>query len=229
MRLSLRLLLVSLASFLGSTLRAQPNFVIDISNTIDSVYSYNEVIPITGMVTYFGSGIYQGEMQLGYATFNSGNVVSDIIPGSLQSITLQNQETADFNVEIPVSPSFFLQGGGHTVIVWPILSPEPTGVDIDSMSFFTEIEGWLGQPEWGKAKQARVYPIPATDYLTLEKPAYTPVAEITILNLKGATVYTGKATETATRIPVNELPAGMYFVRYSDGIKPAEIHPFVKR
>lgn len=227
MKLSLRLLLVSLGCFFGSTLKAQPGFVVDYSNTIDSHYVYNSFIPFEGILTYFGPGIYQGSMQLGISTVSGGTLVVDTL-ALTQQVTLQNQETANFFAEIPVTPSFFLQGGGHTVIVWPIMNPEPPNVDIDSVSFSTEIGGWLLQTESATTKQARIFPVPASDFLVLEKPAKSPTAEFTVYTIKGTVVYTGKAMEAYTRIPLDGLPAGTYIVRYSDGIQPAEIHRFVK-
>eukprot|EP01034_Spumella_vulgaris_P002652 gene2652-3438_t len=223
MKLSLRLLFVFLGIFFGSHLKAQPGFVVDYNNNIDSNYSYNTFIPFEGMLTYFGSSTYQGTLQIGIGTFNSGTFIAETLSFS-QQVTLQNLESANFFVEIPVSPSFFLEGGGHTVIVWPIMNPDPPSVDIDSTSFFTNINGWLNQAEWKATKQAKLFPVPATDFILLQKPEESAAADITVYGITGSVVYTGKATEATTRIPLDALPAGTYFLRYSDGAKPAEIH-----
>lgn len=228
MKLSLRLLVVFLGILSTPRLNAQTDtFVIDYSNVIDSNYVYNTFIPFEGMVTYFGNG-YQGTLQLGVATFNSGTFAAETLSFA-QQINLQNAESTNFFVEIPVLSSFFIEGGGHTVIVWPILNPEPPTVDIDSVDFYTNIGGWLNQAEWAAAKQAKLFPVPAIDFVLLQKPAETPCADITLYSLNGTVLYTGKATDTYTRIGLENLPAGTYFVRYSDGVKPAEVHRFLKR
>lgn len=231
MKLSLRFLLLLIGFLPGKVLKAQSSFHLTINSVIDTFYYYGESIALEGSVTYNGPGIYQGELTLGYSAMNTGGSgTSGTVPGFLQSITLQNQESAGFSTVLPVSPSIFLQGGGHTVIVWPIVTPEPAGVDIDSVTFETIIlDTTMAIHEWATVKQARVYPVPATDYLELERPGQAPVAKLTVYDIKGRTVYTGKATERFTRLPLDGWMPGTYVLRYSDGVKPDELHRFVKR
>lgn len=212
-------------------MKAQSAFNLAINSPIDTAYHYGDSIMLEGTITYTGPGIYQGEFQLGYSAAGSGGAsTSGIVPGFLQSITLQNQEFAGFTAQLPVTSAIFLQGGGHTVIVWPIVTPEPANVDIDSVTFSTEIiDSTAGIIEWATVKQAQIYPVPATDFIVLEKPEHAPAADLTVYDIKGRTVYSGKATERFTRLPLDGWAPGSYFLRYSDGVKPDELHRFIKR
>lgn len=216
--------------FFGQSVRAQTSIAFDIYGIDDTAHYYNDTIQIEAILMYNSVAPYQGELTLGYMTTNNGNIISGTVPGYIQPLNFTAQDTMTINAGVPVSPSFFLDGGGHTVIVWPILTIPPSGgVDMDSASFYTNILGWLSQEEWKAEKHARIFPVPATDYITLEKPANIASAQITVMNMQGQVVRKLQATDIQTRIPLSDLPAGNYFVRYSDAVHPPEIHRFVKR
>lgn len=210
--------------------RAQTYIGFDIFSIDDTAYHYTDTAHIQAIITYSSSFSYQGELTLGYMTANSGNVMSGTVPGFIQPVNFTPQDTTVIEAGIPISPSFFLEGGGHTVIVWPILTIPPAGfTDVDSANFHTNILGWLSLPEWKAEKHARIFPVPATDHITLEKPTDIPSADITVMNIQGQVVRQVRVTDIQTRIPISDLPAGNYFIRYADGVHPPEIHRFVKR
>ena len=223
-----KLILVSLLSVLGIYANAQATFSFVNIITDDTSYYYNENISIIAQLQYTGASSYTGELQAGYRVVNSQTSLNGQVPGFLQPIQVQSGSLTDVDtLKIPVSPAFFLEGGGHTVIVWPVVAPYPPGAVIDSSDFDIIVLGWMSQEEWNAEKQARVFPVPANDYLMLEKP--NGKATISILDVQGKVVTFLYSTEKQIRIPLSHLPNGTYFLRYTDGVKPPEIHRFIKQ
>ena len=229
MNISLRLFLLLFTFLTGLGLKAQPNFSINFTSTDDTAYYYNDTIRAVFSLTHSGTVGFQGDLQLGYRTVNSGVPISDTVPGFVQALNMQSQETIDISVNIPVSPSFFLDGGGHTVIVWPAVTPFTPNTDIDSVGFYVNILGWLSNEELAAVKQVRLFPVPASDFVRVEKAPELPAGDITLFDLKGRALRTIRSREQYTEIPLTDLPPGLYFIRYSDGVKPPEMHRFIKR
>jgi|GEM_PF-1725703 len=228
MKLFLRILIAASSVLMGAQTQAQSTFSIAVENIDDTSYFYNQNIVANLILIYNGGPNYTGILRLGYQTLNGGNPIADTVP--LFEQQLQQTTTGQvipFTVPIPVSPSFFLDGGGHTVIVWPVMDLLPPGATIDSTSFNIEVLGWMNQTEWAVEKQARIFPVPATDFIMLEKPLGQ--ASVSVIDIQGRVVSVIQTSETQVRIPLHELHHGYYFIKYSDGVKLDEIHPFIKR
>jgi hypothetical protein len=228
MKLFLRILITASSILMGFQTKAQSTFSIAVENIDDTTYFYNENIIANLILKYNGGPNYTGLLRLGRQTLNGGNPISDTLPlfeQQLQQIT--TGQIIPFTVSIPVDPSFFLEGGGHTVIVWPVIEVFPVGATIDSIGFDIEVMGWASQTEWAVEKQARVFPVPATDFIMVEKPLGQ--ARISVIDIRGRVVSSFQTSEMQIRIPLGELHPGYYFIKYSDGVKLDEIHSFIKR
>ena len=228
MKLLLRILIAIFSVLIGTQTNAQSTFSIAVQSIDDTTLFYSQNIIANLRLTYNGGPNYTGLLRLGRQTSNGGNPISDTLPffeQQLQQIT--TGQIIPFTVPIPVNPEFFLEGGGHTVIVWPVIEIFPVGATIDSTDFNIEVLGWMSQTEWALEKQARVFPVPATDFITVEKPFGQ--ATISVIDIQGRVVSCIQTSEIQTRIPLDDLHHGYYFIKYSDGVKLDEIHPFIKQ
>lgn len=59
----------------------------------------------------------------------------------------------------------------------------------------------------------RIYPVPVVDYLVIEAMGFGENLPYTILNAKGKEMKRGVITQNNQRIPIPDLPAGLYFFR----------------
>ncbi len=77
-----------------------------------------------------------------------------------------------------------------------------------------------GIDEVGNNTGIAAYPNPVKDVLTLQT-SFTPSADavVTISDVTGKTVYTGKVSARKTEINLNRLPSGMYLLKYTDNGK----------
>lgn len=190
-----------------------------------SVY-YNDVIHIRLAYVYTGAQPYQGNMLFGYKTANSS--ITQEALNTPQAVSLENGGRDTVDVLLPVQSAMFNGGGGHTVIVWPILSPVPPDLNTDSARFDVEVLGWLGQPGNTATLQARIFPVPAQDHLVLEMPENT-AATLGLFDVKGTRLGTWHTTQKQTRIPLDGLAPGPYFIRYTDDRHAPEVHRFMKQ
>lgn len=81
--------------------------------------------------------------------------------------------------------------------------------------------GSVGVPETAN-EEAAVYPNPATDMITVEIPALSNTAIASLVDVTGRTVINGRTFQqqgalARTRMNLNGLPAGLYFVRIQAG------------
>ena len=65
-----------------------------------------------------------------------------------------------------------------------------------------------------------VYPIPASDYITIEQPARVEIQQVQLINHIGQLMLSEKAEGRVTRVNVTKLKPGVYFLRItnSDGV-----------
>lgn len=224
-KLSLIVFLVSV----GLQTKAQTSFQFFNLQVVDSSVGYLQELTIVTQLEY--GGIQQNSteiLQIGCQTSNNGAILTNVLANFSQSVDLvQPAGLIDVDtIHIPVNSIYFSDGGGHTVIVWPIIGVPAANIDSTTIGTIT-VTSWLSQQEWATEKQARIFPVPASDYLMLEKPAGK--ATITILDIQGRAVTTVLSNETQIRIPLTQLSKGNYFIRYSDGVKSPEIHSFIKQ
>ena len=57
----------------------------------------------------------------------------------------------------------------------------------------------------------------------------TTAANLALVDSRGRVIRFLRSSEKSTRIPLQDLPAGLYFLRYSDGVHRDEVHRFVKQ
>lgn len=224
-----QLILLTLFIFVSRYTNAQPSFQLVNVQALDTVLNYGDELRIVSMMEY--SGVQQNTteaLQIGCQTTHNGVVKINILANFNQQVFMQQPSgTIDVDtIVIPINSIYFSDGGGHTVIVWPIIGS--TNADIDSTTIGTPIiiTSWLNQQEWATEKQARIFPVPANEFIMLEKP--NGKANITILDIQGRVVTTILSNEKQIRIPLSHLSSGNYYVRYSDGINLPEIHAFIK-
>lgn len=222
-----KLLLPFLCLAFGLGARAQGEITTSVLEVSTPSVYYNDVIHIRLSYTYLSPQPYQGNLLFAYTTTTTSLVQEALNPA--QAVSLQNGDGDTVDVLLPVIPAMFSTGGGHTVIVWPILSPGPVDFRIDSSRFDIEVLGWLGQPENTGMKQARIFPVPAQDHLLLEMPENVPSATLVLFDAKGTRLGTWQATQKQTRIPLDGLPPGPYFIRYADDRHAPEVHRFMKQ
>jgi hypothetical protein len=74
----------------------------------------------------------------------------------------------------------------------------------------------------------RVYPNPASDYLTLHFAGNTAQSQIRIINLLGEVKYNSPATGAETNLNISSLAGGIYFVEVAQGNKVSR-ERFVKQ
>lgn len=195
----------------------------------DTDYYYNDNILVDAQLLYTGSASFTGNFTAGYAVVNAQDTLYGLVPNYNEQLVLQGGAAADTStLSIPVSPSFFLEGGGHTVIVWPIINnTPPVGSTTDSTEFNVNILGWLKQNEFKLSERIKIYPIPAMEVLYLDKPETN--AEISIIDCSGKVLSSFITTEKTSLIPIAQLRPGVYFVRYLDKEKNADIQRFIKQ
>lgn len=70
-----------------------------------------------------------------------------------------------------------------------------------------------------------VYPVPASDYITIEQPALIQVREIELVNRLGQTLSSATVRDRVIRMDIGHLPAGIYFlrIRSSNGLEIKKI------
>jgi uncharacterized repeat protein (TIGR03803 family) len=82
----------------------------------------------------------------------------------------------------------------------------------------------IGIDEIGTNNQFNVYPIPSSDYITINVPEK---ATVEILNIQGQVIQTIKSDELKTKIDIRNLSGGVYIIRAKTG-KEIVTRSFVK-
>ncbi|MCW5908811.1 MAG: T9SS type A sorting domain-containing protein [Chitinophagales bacterium] len=82
-------------------------------------------------------------------------------------------------------------------------------VDSAFLSFTVTDATSISSPHSGNIS---ISPNPATTHLTITLPELTQPAALTITNISGSIVQTEQLNAANTTIPINHLPAGLYFV-----------------
>lgn len=120
--------------------------------------------------------------------------------------TLQNGDTIGFPITHNINMQKYMLDG-NTTVIWPIAP----GLDNDSLWGDVWVVEPIGVIE-GTGKQQmldiRCYPNPTQDFLFLDVPAQAELKGIRIIDLTGKTV---RQFGNLTRLPVGDLPSGIYF------------------
>lgn len=131
--------------------------------------NYGDTIRLNMDATYInqnGNSVFLNYMSFGYSVDNV--VQADSLTSPLNQFVLNNNVSQPFELKIPVTPSNFLTGGGgHTIIVWPIVSSYPTPVAPDTIIIHqTYTVGPLGIADLDQPEMI-LFPNPFTNYLRL--------------------------------------------------------------
>lgn len=211
MKSSPKIPLLFLFVFFGLKIHAQQFFALSFLNADTTEYFYTDTIKTQMTMIMSGPGIYQGQLKFGYKS-PTGTNQPDTINIPNPTIVIQSGQVLTYEVDIPVKMETFGSGGGHTVIVWPILAPAPPDINVDSAEFNTVILGWMDIQDAFKAKDTRLFPNPAQDELYMESTSED--LDVKILNLFGQCLLNVKTSSKHTRIPIDGLSPGMYILQY---------------
>lgn len=211
MKSSPKISLLFLFLFFGLKTNAQQFFALSFVDADTTEYFYTDTIKTQMIMFMSGPGIYQGQLKFGYKS-PTGTNQPDTINIPNPTIVIQSGQQLTYEVNIPVKMETFGSGGGHTVIVWPILAPAPPDINVDSAEFNTLILGWMEIENAFTEKPVRIFPVPAQDEIFMESESEN--MEVSIFNLTGQCVLNMKTSSTHTRIPIDGLSPGIYVMHW---------------
>lgn len=177
---------------------------------------------------YFFSDWFTGE---GYPIYNINMDYSTIGDGSITLTLNQTQSHPSVSFfELPVPIKIWGNGQDTTVVLNNTINGEQftvfPGFWVDSIQFDPEI--WLvadvnsitvGLNE-NSELQGNIYPVPATDVVTIQLASPVNDPTITMYDLSGRMIYTNQfSTGNAFTIPVQQFSSGTYLVELRSGEK----------
>ncbi|MCG9910992.1 MAG: T9SS type A sorting domain-containing protein [Flavobacteriales bacterium] len=230
MKLRRSLFALFITLFIGfSSLRAQTNFVVQFISNDTTAYYFNDTIRSLVTLSMNGPGLYQGQLKFGYRVPTGNNIPDTLeLQNQNSNLVLQGGQTLTYELDIPVSTASFGSGGGHTVIVWPILTPLPANSTVDSLYFSTEVLGWLSLSDVGQLSSLQVFPVPAEHTLMLQNPEAVSL-HISLMDLSGKVLSEIKTAQEITLIPVQTLSPGMYLLRCVQSDGKSRVFSWIKK
>jgi hypothetical protein len=150
-----------------------------------------------------------------YYTVDGGTPLTYYPYGTTATVTWQAPLFDELNVPIslPASAALFTPGGGHTVVIWPVIASDPTILTADSVTKTDIIvTGFLGT-ENEKVSRLQVFPNPVQDILQLANPEGQNIRMVTLHDLNGRELSCINVNGTQVQLSVQELPAGIYQIR----------------
>lgn len=124
-------------------------------------------------------------------------------------------EINNIPVQIQVNPAIFTEGGGHTVVIWPVISgntPIPV-LPLDSVEIGTGVlvNGYFSLDK-NKPNNNKVsyFPVPFQNQLSVENNTNTTIERIRIINISGKTLV--DTTNPKDPIETNSITPGIYFI-----------------
>ncbi len=209
------------------SVRAQQTFSLNFVGSDTTQYFFSDTIRLNAVLTMSGAGIYQGTLKFGYAV-PTGTAQPDTILPANNTLVIQNNQPIAYQIDIPVKMQSFGSGGGHTVIVWPILAPQPAGVVVDTLEFSVEVLGWMKNPQTEPVLSGVLYPNPADDHVLWIISGIPDQASAHLADAQGRILANSVASGGRWEFSLVDLPAGIYWIYHSshDGIK---MNKLVKR
>lgn len=142
--------------------------------------------------------------------------IFDIHPFQQPAIFMTpGMEINNIPVQIQVNPAIFTEGGGHTVVIWPVISgntPIPV-LPMDSVEIGTGVivNGYYGiDKTTPQNNKVNYFPVPFQNQLRVENNTNSIIERIRIVSISGKTLVDTNnpkdPIETTTIIP------GIYFI-----------------
>jgi hypothetical protein len=149
---------------------------------------------ITGnLIDYYTDPTHTYTLDAQWSSSTNGTTWSENYTDTLPVIILNNGGTILFQV----SPYYVGETGTYQAVIQ--ISRNPLGVN-DQM----QTDGF------------RVYPNPASNFLTIETSAVQTPGQLSIVNLDGRQLITFQITQTKTQCNISSLRGGVYFVRLTN-------------
>lgn len=180
----------------------------------DTLY-YNQTLSLNVFNAFYGpqGTFFSGSIGLKYSI--NGVIQSDILTIGGANLDTIYANTAHLGVvDIPITVSKFAGGGGHTIIVWPIVTNgDSLGVaNDDSVKIF--VAGWLGVEKHQLESELNIFPNPCKTNLSIQNTTDTQIKAWQIVGLDGRVLIENKSVDAQNlNIDVRSLPAGVYVMK----------------
>jgi len=199
----------------------EPNDTITAASPLPVSFTTNPAIVKTeGANCHTGTDydFYTFSFPAGYTYVITGNLI-DWYTDPTHTYTLDAQWSyssdgttwsENYNDTIPI---IILNNGG--MILFQV-SPYYVGETGTYQAIIQVGRNALGVDDQMKAERIRVYPSPASNFLTIETSEVQTPGQLSIVNLDGRQLITFQITQTKTQCNISSLPSGVYFVRLAN-------------
>jgi hypothetical protein len=187
------------------------DFSLNIGDTLTSTYNYGDNNTIFDIDSVLVGSNYHKRFLLGQMGWN-GNTTPDTSYSLIEGVG----STTGFlgMIERPFENFTTLECFTHDADHYPAWVACPIDVGMEE--------------QVGKSSEA-VYPNPVSDELTVMLPQNTKAATlIELLDLSGKDIFRVNTKETHTRLPVSDLPAGVYIVKITTTLNEISYSKVVK-
>jgi hypothetical protein len=181
----------------------------------DTLY-YNQTLSLSVFNAFYGpqGTFFSGSIGLKYS-INGVTQTDTLTVSGANPATIYANTAVLGNVEIPINTSKFAGGGGHTIIVWPIVTNgDSLGVaNHDSVKIY--VAGWLGVEKHILDSELYIFPNPCKTNLSISNSTDTPIKAWQIVGLDGRVMLENKSVDAQNlNIDVRSLSAGVYVLKF---------------
>jgi hypothetical protein len=150
-----------------------------------------------------------------YYTVDGGTPLTYYPYGSTATVTWQAPVFDELNVpiSIPAPAALFTPGGGHTVVIWPVIASDPSILTADSVTKADILVTGFAGIEDETTAGIQAFPNPVQDMIQLNNPAGQSIRSVAVMDLNGRELVRTTVNSTQVQVGVQELPAGMYQLR----------------
>ncbi len=162
-------------------------------------------------IEYNGNSSFFGDVAIKIAVQDTLGVLTEISTDSFsipQINWLNNGDTATFTLTHNIDMAKYAVGG-NTTVIWPV-APGYDSVSSTGTVWVLDANGIIENTNHLDEIDVSFYPNPATDYIILDIPSQAELVEVDIIDLTGKTIVRHTNIQ---RIPLENLPNGVYFIR----------------
>ncbi len=180
----------------------------------DTLY-YNQTLSLNVFNAFYGpqGTFFSGSVGLKYSI--NGVTQSDTLSvGGANPATIYANTALLGVVDIPITTAKFAGGGGHTIIVWPIVTNgDSLGVaNNDSVKIY--VAGWLGVEKNQQESGLSLFPNPCKTNLSVTNHSDIQIQSWQIIGLDGKILLESKSVYSQHfNIDVSQLPSGVYLMK----------------
>lgn len=134
-----------------------------------------------------------------------------IVPGNP---FMFHEDSLIIELQIPVTPSYFIEGGGHVIIIWPLFDDGPTIIHPDTIEMIDTVyvNGYLLIENFPDLN-VFVYPNPTEGNINFSAVGAIEIEEVVLYDMEGRfllkyNTYAG----SEQHMDISFLPAGTYIV-----------------